>query len=304
MSDVNLLNLFFSLDDSSDIRENQVSRAPLGYPGCKEKSADEILPRLPHRNAYIEPFGGSGIVLFKRKESNLEVYNDKYGGITCFYKCLQHPKKHRELIDRLQFVVHSREMFVWARDTWDSQDIYDDVDRAVRWWLMHQMSFAKKEKTFGRSTSGRNQTGSALRNNLQWFEPVHRRLTNVIIENQDWRQIVKDFDRDDAVFVFDPTYLGCTRSIYKHEMTKIEHVELCERAMRMKGFVALCGFDNEATKDVYDRYDWDEIHVWEVDTQMAGLAFTEENNLAGKEGQIKRGAARESLWIRDNAKSR
>ncbi len=292
------LAMLLGMDDTAANREGQIKRAPLAYPGCKEASADTILDVLPYRNGYCEPFGGSGIILLKRRESPLDVYNDVNGGITAFYKCLQHPQKHVELMHRLQFTVHSREMFEWARDTWNTQDVWDDVDRAVRWWFMHQISFGKKDRHYGRSTSGKNTLGHALRSNLKWFEPCHTRLANVQIENQDWRQIFKDYDREDMVWYLDPPYL-CSGTTYIHEMGKTAHKEMLDRIFKLKGFVALSGFLNDQTKEMYNAYEWSNFKSWQVSTTMNGFAFTDTNGHEGKEATHKRETMEECLWIKE-----
>lgn len=293
-----LFSLFSSMDETAVVRETFL-RAPMGYPGGKSRSLPNLLPLLPYRDSYIEPFGGSGIVLFNRRPSDLEVYNDRYGGITCFYRCIADKKKCQELIDRLELTVHSREEFVYCRDTWENVD--DDVERAARWYYMHQMSFSCKEKAFGRATYGKGQLGRKLKGGLERFEPIHNRLLNVQIENLDWRTCFTDYDTEDAVFYLDPTYLGVTRGVYVHEMLRADHVEMCERIFKLRGYVAVSGYANPETKAVYDRYDWDNYHEWHVNITMTGLAFSDTNNLGGKEDTIGRGHATEVLYVKESS---
>jgi DNA adenine methylase len=296
--DHDLLGLFESLNDAPSVREQYV-RVPIGYPGSKDRSLDYLLPHLPYSNGFCEVFGGTGAAMLARKPSNLEVYNDRYGGITCFYRVLRDAKKKDRLCELIEMSVHSREEFVWCKQSWDTEDVTDDVDRAFRWLYMHQHSFAKKENAFGRATSGKAQQGKAFRNLPKAFYAVHERLRNVQIENLDWRVCLRDYDRHDMVFYLDPTYLGVTRGIYKYEMSVQDHIEMCERIMALEGFVALSGYDNPETHTIYDRYEWDDVKSWEVAQSMQGLAFTDTNNLGGKENTIERGRVREMLWIKE-----
>src|SRR5262245_45121950 len=122
-------DLFSALDavsgsNSEEIREHYL-RAPFSCLGSKFKGLDEILPRLPYRNGFCEPFGGSGVVLLNRNECPLEVFNDRHSGITAFYRCLRDPVKKDALIERIELSVHSREEFIWSKDTW--KDITDDL---------------------------------------------------------------------------------------------------------------------------------------------------------------------------------
>lgn len=293
-----LLGLFESMDETPIIREHFV-RVPIGYPGSKDRSLEQLLPLLPYSRAYCEPFGGSAAVLFARKVSDLEIYNDRYAGITCFYRCLRNRDKLEKLIELIDLSVHSREEFIWCKETWDTQDVNDDVDRAYRWLYMHQNSFSKKENAFGRSTHGKGQGGKAFRNLPKNFWPIHHRLHNVQIENLDWRLCLRDYDAHDTVFYLDPTYLGVTRGVYKHELSVQDHVEICERVMALEGFAAISGYDNPETRAVYDKYKWSDVRSWEIFQSMTGMAFTDTNNLAKHESHIQRGKTTEILYIKD-----
>ncbi len=287
-----LLAMLNSLDDTPVIRENYI-RSPFGYPGSKARSLDNLLPLLPYRDAYCEPFGGSGAALLSRRPSKLEIFNDRYAGVTVFYRCVRDPVKCRALVERLELCIHSREEFIWCKETWKNCE--DEVERAARWYYMTLMSFSQKGQCFGRALKGRAQQGPKLHNNLRLFHDVHLRMREVQVENLDWRECFRDFDSPDMVWYLDPTYYDCTRGMYEHEMSKDEHIELCERAHHLRGFVALSGYDNP----IYNRYKWDDKRSWTVHVSMLGMSFTETNNLAGMEDVLKRGSAQEVVWIRE-----
>lgn len=284
-----ILAMYDAMDDSPITREMYI-RAPFGFPGSKFRSLDQILPLLPHDDVYVEPFGGSGSVLLSRRKSALEVFNDRYAGVVAFYRCLRDKKD--QLVDRLSLCLHAREEFIWCKDTW--RDCTDDVERAARWYYMVRMSFGQIGLIFGRCTGSKGNMGLRLHNSLELFHPVHERLKHVQIENQDWRDCIKDYDSLDTVFYMDPPYLECQNK-YEHSFTEAHHIELCERIQDIKGFVALSGFDNS----VYDRYPWDAKYSWSVQGKILGLAFTEENHMAGKEGTVERQPQEEVLWIRE-----
>jgi DNA adenine methylase len=294
MSD--LFDLMMSMDDTPVVREFGCTRAPFGYPGGKGDSAKHIHPHLPYRDGYCEVFGGSGILLLQREPVDLEIFNDRFSGVTSFYRVLRDPLKVAALMNRLALIVHSREEFEWCRDTWTE---CEDVERAARWWSMHQMSFSKQARHFGRSTRGKNSVGHALRSNLQWFEPAHRRLKGVIVENQDWRNLFKDYDHEGMVWYLDPPYVRYAKGKYEHEFTKKDHAEMCERIFRLKGHVVLSGYGDPETREIYDAHKWDEIVDWEVFSTMAPYAFTDTNNLAGNEHCVKRQKVTEMLWIKE-----
>lgn len=296
-----MLAIFRSLDRSEQVRENY-TRAPLGYPGSKSRSIKQILPYLPYRRSYCEPFGGSASVLLARHAVDLEVYNDRYGGIVAFYRCLRDPQKWLQLKEMIELSVHSREEFIWCKDTWDSEElVIDDVDRAYRWYYMHQNSFGHQERNFGRAgRGGKAQHGNAMRNNAKLFAPVHYRLKNVMVENQDWRKILDDFDHPDNVFYLDPTYCKFAKGLYRHNMTLDDHREMCERIQHLESFVALSSYYDPESIEIYGRYEWDRILTWNVSSSAVALAFTETNGRLGKEDTIRRHKTVEALWIRES----
>lgn len=286
----NLLGMLNALNDDPEIRETGAIRSPFSWPGGKGRSLDHILPELPYRSSYIEPFGGSGAVLLARNESKYEVFNDRFSGVTCFYRAIR--DHHEALHERLQCIIHSREEFIWCKDTW--KDVENIIERAARWYYMQQCCFAGQGRNFGRSLKKSNQISLKLRNNLRYFHPCHLRLRDVLIENTDWQVCFRDFDNPDSVFYIDPPYYKYFKGIYECEMTQDEHIELCERIFRLKGFVALSGYENQ----LYDKYPWDKTKTWMVRESMTGMAFSDTNNLQGQD-HIQRGQAREVLYIKE-----
>lgn len=293
-----MLAIFAALNNTPEVRENY-TRAPLGYPGSKSKSIKHIIPLLPYRTGYCEPMGGSGSILLARHPSDIEIYNDRYGGIVAFYRCLQDNAKWLKLRERIELTVHSREEFIWCKETWDSQDVTDDVERAARWYYLHQNSFGQSERHFGRATRGKAQHGNAMRNNTKLFAPAHMRLRNVQIENQDWRKCLQDFDDKEMVFYVDPTYVKYARGAYVHNMSVQDHYELVERIFHLDGFVALSGYDDEETRAIYNQYKWDKVYTWRQHTSSVALAFSDTNNREGKEDEIRRHKVTECLWIKE-----
>ena len=284
-----LLNLFDSFDDDPQtVRDRLIIHAPFGYPGGKSRSFRTILPLLPQRDSYIEVFGGSGIVLLNRKPSRLEVYNDRYGGVVDFYRCLRDPKRFQQLVERLKATCYSREEFCWCVETWEN--IHDPIERAARWFYMVQSSFAKKGEVWGRVITGQTIQGRVIQNNLEKFAPVHERLKWVQIENQDWQQCLKDYDSEDAVFYLDPPYLNTNTVGYEHEISLGDHERMLNFIMDMKGFVALSGYNNT----LYNQYDWDDRHEWKVFVSIG----RSDSKDATKSAQRKNEET-EVLWIKE-----
>jgi len=294
MSD--LMNLFNDLDRTtqvSDKKDSKVLRAPFGYPGGKTKSVPNILKHLPYKKIYVEPFGGSAAVLLARQPVDLEVYNDRYGGVVAFYRCLRNPEKYQQLIDYLELTVHSREDFVDAKETWCDES--DDVVRAAKWYYMVNYSFAAVGRNYGRSTSSSGVMGGKIRNKLKHFDHLHNRLKRVQIENQDWYDCIRDYDGKDTVFYLDPPYVDAYPGTYKYEMKHDDHRRLLETIFSLRGFCAVSGYSNP----LYENQSWDAKYSWETFVSIEGCAFTEGNCKLALKDVTKRSNIEEVLWIRE-----
>ncbi len=294
-----LLGLLMGVHDSEEVRQNYL-RCPFGYPGSKSNELPQILPHLPYTEKYGEAFGGSGIVLLNRHPSKLEVFNDRYSGVTCFFRVVRTPQLRDKLIERLACTLHSREEFIWCKSSWKNCE--DEVERAARWYYTIRYAVnSKPTSTFGRSLTAKSNFAQKLPISLDLFFPVSVRLEQTQIENLDWRLCLSDYDQEGFVWYLDPTYLG-TQGNYEFELTLAEHIELCERIFQLKGYVALSGFYNEPTRLIYERYNWKSVYTWKRISRALTLANTATNNHENYEGSKDRTEdtfVTEGLWIKD-----
>ncbi len=294
MSD-DLMSLFDGLDRlDAPKKKDVIVQAPFAYPGGKRRAIKQILPHLPYENTYVEPFGGSGTILLARNPSTLEVFNTRYAGVTAFYRCLRNPDLLNALMDWLERTVHSREEFVWCKDSWE--DATDPVERAARWYFMMETSFSSLGRNWGRSTKGFGSMPAKLKNKLKFFPEVHERLRGVQIENQDWKFCLQDYDSPETVFYLDPPYLDVYSGTYKHEMTEEDHEDMLNRIFDLEGFVALSGYANK----MYDDRKWDDRLEWKAFVSIKSQAYTEGNNKAHLENVGGREHSTEILWIKES----
>lgn len=269
-----MLDLLDGLEESpdEDIREHDICKCPFNYPGGKGRALAHILPQLPMRETYVEPFGGGAAILLARRPSRLEVYNDQYGGVVDFYTCLKDKRLCDELIAWLDLTVHSRELFSQYKNSWPVED--DLVTRAGMWYYVTMYSFGSLGRNFGRAVRPGALLSGRIRDKLVDFPILHERFKKVQIENQDWSSIFRDFDDYGTVFYVDPPYIDSYKGTYKYELTRSDHARLIETIMNCKGFVALSAYPNT----LYDSYKWDNYIEWQQFVSLTGQATTETNN--------------------------
>lgn len=285
-----MMGAFQSMEDSELTREN-ILKAPFPFPGGKQGCIPIITPHLPYTDYYREPFGGSGCILLARNKVKNEYFNDKFSGVTDFYHCVKDRNLCEKLLEWLHFTPFSREEFIRCRDGW--KNIKDPVERAARWYVQVLMSFQAYGRHFGRSKQANAQFAMKLPHQLKSFWPVHYRLQGVYIENQCWRQMVRDLDHPKAVWYLDPPYIGCA-DMYEHKMSIPDHIEMCDRIFELDGYVALSGYDNE----IYNRYPWSFKLHWEVRITSNASIGTESNNRQGSES-LAHETRTECLWVKN-----
>ena len=283
-------DLFAGIDKLTQEDDYEIIKAPFGFPGGKSRSVKHITPHLPYRNTYCEPFGGSAAILLARQPSQIEVYNDRYGGVTNFYRCLRNPDMFNAMIDWLELTIQSREEFLCCRDTW--RNIDDPVERAVRWYYMTVYSFGALGRNFGRATKGQTTTAGMIQRKLPMFHDIHERFKNVIVENRNALNLITDFDSPDTVFYLDPPYVDAHGGTYKSEMTVEDHRELIDIVFSLDGFVAISGFPNP----LYSDNPWDDIIEFEVFCSISPVGCTAKNNKINSVD--KRQNQKEVLWIK------
>ena len=291
---MDLLDAFNDLDrDTEPENREEIIHAPFAYPGGKSRSIMHILPRLAYTDRYVEPFGGSAAVLLARKQSKLEVFNDRYAGVVAFYHCVRDRDKCDALIARLEFSLHAKEEFVFARANWQNEP--DEVERAALWYTMTIFSFASLGRNFGRAIKPIGVMSPKLTSKIQLLPLIHTRFRNVQVENQDWYDCMKDYDHHDTVFYCDPPYVDAHRGTFKHEMSRNDHRNFLDFVFSCKGFVAVSGYANP----LYDERKWDARYQWDSFVSISPKAFTESNAKLDLAGVDERVDAKEVLWIKE-----
>lgn len=222
----------------------------LNYPGAKWGMAREIVALMPPHRSYLEPFFGSGAVLFNKPPSAIETVNDVDGDVVNFFKVLR--EQPEKLAEAIALTPYSRDVFDDAHENRGSSD----YDRAYRFAIRSKMGhgFKTSSKTgfkmdvYARESAYCVACWNRLPGDL--FEAALR-LKSVQIENRPALDLIRRFNHDNVLIYADPPYLLSTRGCkqYQYEMTEQDHVDLLDALKQHKGSVILSGYASE----MYDR---------------------------------------------------
>lgn len=224
----------------------------IAWIGGKKLLRKAIIERFPVNvpERYIEVFGGAGWVLFGKDKlpSQLEVFNDVDSNLINLYRCI---KYHcGELQRELDWLLISREQFLECKQSLDISGL-TDIQRAARYFLIIKISFGADRKSFG--TNKKN-----LANSIEYLPQVKERLKEVVVENKDFEDLLKVYDRPKALFYLDPPYCG-TEKYYDSSFTLVDHKRLATRLKTIKGKFILSYNNDDFIKDLYSDFFIEEV---------------------------------------------
>lgn len=233
-------------------------RPALRWHGGKWRLAPWILQYFPPHRTYVEPFGGAASVLIRKPRVHAEIYNDLDGEVVTLFRVLRDPAAAQMLAEALTLTPFAREEFQAAYEITE-----DPIEQARRLIVRSFMGFGsnahasqhKGHRSTGfRSNSARSGTTPARdwANYPDQVPALCRRLTGVVIESRDAREVMAAHDRPDTLHYVDPPYLPETRAqgnrydlawrMYRHELTREDHAELLTFLRGLKGLVLLSGY--------------------------------------------------------------
>lgn len=215
---------------------------------------------IPEHHSYVEPFFGSGAVLFNKPVSDIETVNDLDSDVTNLFRCIQvDPERLARMVMTTPF---SREIYDKQFDCVDSTIYLSSFQRAtnflVKCWQGHGFRTNGYKVGWKNDVVGRERA-YALWNWYrlpEWIIDIAERLRKVQIENRQALEVIKRFNHDGVFMYIDHPYLLGTRAgkQYKHEMTDKDHEEMLKELLQSKAKIMISGYESE----MYDDYlnDW------------------------------------------------
>lgn len=228
------------------------------YIGGKRRLAKrllEIQADIAHR-VYVEPFVGMGGVFFRRPwVSQCEVINDLSRDVSGLFRVLQ--RHYVALTDMLRWQLTSRDEF--ERLKLSEPESLTDLERAARFLYLQRTAFGGKVKgqNFGVSMRAARFDIHALTETLQ---DVHRRLSRVTIECLPFADVLKRYDRPDALFYLDPPYWG-SESDYGAPFSREDFHVLLAALTGLKGRFILSINDRQEVRELFGRFNMETVSV-------------------------------------------
>ena len=226
--------------------------AILKYPGSKWSLADWIISYFPQHHSYLEPFFGSGAVLFRKPRSNIETVNDLDNNVVNLFECIkENPQK---LASMLYMTPYAREVYERAHTETPKDKFESALNFYIRLNMGHGYRTTGERVGWKNDVQGRERAYAAT----DWCRLPERimlaaeRLRGVQIENMPAIELIKRFNFDKVLIYCDPPYMLETRhgKQYRCEMGDCDHEELLKTLLTHKGTVLISGYDTELYRDM------------------------------------------------------
>lgn len=210
--------------------------------GGKNTLKKRIIAEFPEGfDRYIEVFGGAGWVLFaKEQHAKFEVFNDIDGDLINLYRCIKYHAP--ALKEELKYITHSREIFRDFISQMHAEGL-TDIQRAARYYILIRSSFGADKYSFATGITD-------IFDKIDYLSEVQKRLRRVIIENRDFENLIKTYDRENALFYFDPPYYEAEK-YYRGGFDNADHERLCSVLKDIKGKFVLSYNADSRIKEMY-----------------------------------------------------
>lgn len=234
----------------------------LKYPGSKWNLTDWIIGFFPEHHSYLEPFFGSGAVLFRKPRSHIETINDLDGNVINLFEWIKNdPEK---LAHEIYWTPYARQIY---EDTYTAVP-EDSLQKAVNFYICAQMGYGFRtngERVGWKSDiQGRERAYAAS----DWCSLPERileaseRLRGVQIECRPALEVMRRFNHKKVLIYLDPPYMPGTRhgKQYKCEMyDEDSHMELLNAAVQHKGPLLISGYDTDLYNDMLKSWHKEEV---------------------------------------------
>lgn len=228
-------------------------RAVLKYPRSKWNIAGQLAELIPPHHSYLEPYFGSGALLFNKAPSDIETVNDLDSDVTTLFRCIQ---KEPERLDRLVMTTpFSREEY--DRQFTGQEEGMSEYEKAagflIKCWQGHGFRTNGYKVGWKNDVAGRERAYAlwSWYRLPEWIIEITERLRKVQIENRPAIEVMNRFNYPEVFMYLDPPYLFGVRSgkQYKYEMDDQDHYELLETVLKSKAKIMISGYESDMYND-------------------------------------------------------
>ena len=229
-------------------------RKPFSRVGGKTYNGKKILNFFPtnyQEYNYVEPFcGGASLYFYKEKanEDKFEVLNDIDNDVKMLLLGFKTFSK-KEILEELEKFPLDIDIFNHLK-TVDTSTL-TEFQKFIRLLYLSKNSYIGMMRRFNKKRVKRIKI---IENEGQFFrkyrlDDFRNRMDRTIIENEDYKEIIRKYDSENTLFYIDPPY---ENSSYMYKHFNIDYNELAEILKHIKGKFLLSINKNPIFLDIFN----------------------------------------------------
>ena len=226
-------------------------KAIFKYPGSKWRIAKWIIDFFPDHHSYLEPFFGSGAILFNKPRSNIETVNDLDGNVVNLFEWIR--KDPERLAHEIYYTPYARQIYEEPFTAIPE----DSFERAVNFYI--KLNMGHGFRTNGEKVGWKNDVQGRERAYASqgWCHLPEKimqaaeRIRGVQIECKPAVDVIERFNHPNVLVYNDPPYVLDTRhgKQYRCELDDKGQNDLLDVLLAHKGPVVISGYDNNLYND-------------------------------------------------------
>uniref|UniRef100_UPI0035A0421E DNA adenine methylase n=1 Tax=Clostridium sp. TaxID=1506 RepID=UPI0035A0421E len=126
-----------------------------------------------------------------------------------------------------------------------------DIQKAARFFMLIKTSYGSDYRSYGCVKKDVNVM-------IKYLTEIQERLSGVVIENKDFQDLLKVYDKEGSLIYLDPPYYG-TERYYQVQFSKEDHIRLFDCLKKVKGKFILSYNDCEFIRQLYKDFNMDEV---------------------------------------------
>ena len=198
--------------------------------------------------------GGAALFFLRPVPAPVEILNDINGELVNLYRVVQHHLE--EFVRQFKWALTSRQVFQWQQMT--DPATLTDIQRAARFYYLQQHAFGGKVagQNYGTATTAPPIDLSRIQENLS---AAHLRLSSTQVENLDWRECMRRYDRAHTFFYLDPPYWQTEGYGVPFEFD--QYVEMARIMSACKGKVMVSINDHPDIREAFRDFSQLEVNI-------------------------------------------
>jgi DNA adenine methylase len=218
------------------------------YPGGDYyifEDLNEVFMRVPfEKGTFVEVFGGScwcSLNVSRKKFENI-VANDIDSLLMNLYKAVK--ENPEEVMKKLSVIPFSREIHKIAKEIIKDQKADPLIKSIMLFYLLRTSIFGKGGFAIAKKPNRWTSYSISFLKSISAIKEYAKKLRDVILENRDYRDIIKRYDSSYTLFYLDPPYISTEKSqgregFFNYSFKKEDMIEMATVLKNIKGYWVL-----------------------------------------------------------------